>query len=273
MFQLLPWTFAVDTVHFWVHYGLVCLGFLLGVITILVQLAKPAPYGKFDQGNNESWGFTINQRLGHILSDATPGVLLFLLVFFLYGTERQYTNYVFLGLWQAHYIHRGIIHPLVMRYSKAQVPLGITLGGLIPNCIFSFLCADWISSARYPDKYYYDPRFIIGLLLFVSGYVTNKWADIKLRSLRKQKGTDGEGSNGYYIPSGGLFELVACPNYFGELVEWLGWAVGTWSLSGLAWMLFGCATFIPRAAHTRKWYGEQFMEYPRARKALIPFVY
>ncbi|XP_066273603.1 uncharacterized protein [Branchiostoma lanceolatum] len=268
MFQLLPWIFAVDTVHFWVHYGLVCLGFLLGVITILVQLAKPAPYGKFDQGNNESWGVTINQRLGHILSDATPGVLLFLLVFFLYGTERQYANYVFLGLWQAHYIHRGIIHPLVMRYSKAQVPLGITLGGLFPNCIFSFLCADWISSARYPDKYYYDPRFIIGLLLFVSGYVTNKWADIKLRGLRKQKG-----SNGYYIPSGGLFELVACPNYFGELVEWLGWAVGTWSLSGLAWMLFGCATFIPRAAHTRKWYGEQFMEYPRARKALIPFVY
>ncbi|KAI8495827.1 hypothetical protein Bbelb_262430 [Branchiostoma belcheri] len=162
MFQLLPWTFAVDTVHFWVHYGLVFLGFLLGGVTILVQLSKPAPYGKFDQGNSESWGVTINQRLGHILSDATPGVLLFLLVFFLYGTERQYTNYVFLGLWQAHYIHRGIIHPLVMRYSKAQVPLG-------------------------------DPRFIIGLLLFVFGYITNKWADLKLRSLRRQKGTDGAG--------------------------------------------------------------------------------
>ena len=33
-----------------------------------------------------------------------------------------------------------------------------------------------------------DPRFIIGVLLFVIGYVINRWADWKLRSLRNKKG-------------------------------------------------------------------------------------
>ena len=33
-----------------------------------------------------------------------------------------------------------------------------------------------------------DPRFILGILLFVVGYIINRWADWKLRSLRNLKG-------------------------------------------------------------------------------------
>jgi hypothetical protein len=33
-----------------------------------------------------------------------------------------------------------------------------------------------------------DPRFILGLLLFIAGYIINRWADWKLRSLRNLKG-------------------------------------------------------------------------------------
>ena len=33
-----------------------------------------------------------------------------------------------------------------------------------------------------------DPRFILGILLFVAGYIINRWADWKLRSLRNLKG-------------------------------------------------------------------------------------
>ena len=36
-----------------------------------------------------------------------------------------------------------------------------------------------------------DPRFIIGVLLFVTGYIINKWADLKLRSMRTQRGKKG----------------------------------------------------------------------------------
>jgi len=42
----------------------------------------------------------------------------------------------------------------------------------------------------------------------------------------------------YSIPRGGLFELISSPNYFGEIIEWTGWAVLTWSLPGLAFAVF-----------------------------------
>ena len=46
-FQPLPWTaFDDDSVHFWLHYGFVILAFVLSVITFVVQMSKPAPYGK-----------------------------------------------------------------------------------------------------------------------------------------------------------------------------------------------------------------------------------
>jgi len=37
-----------------------------------------------------------------------------------------------------------------------------------------------------------DPRFILGMVLFVFGYMVNRWADYKLRALRDTKGDNGK---------------------------------------------------------------------------------
>jgi len=66
---------------------------------------------------------------------------------------------------------------------------------------------------------------------------------------------------------------VASPNYFGEIVEWTGWALATWSLPGLAFALFTMANLVPRAHANRVWYIDTFPDYPRQRKRVIPFVY
>jgi len=76
--------------------------------------------------------------------------------------------------------------------------------------------------------------------------------------------------NDYSIPRGGLFRLVSCPNYLGEIIEWLGWALLTWSPAGLAFAAWTMANLVPRARAHHRWYRERFPDYPARRKALVP---
>jgi 3-oxo-5-alpha-steroid 4-dehydrogenase 1 len=47
-----------------------------------------------------------------------------------------------------------------------------------------------------------------------------------LRNLRKP------GDTGYYIPKGGMFEYVSGANFFGEILEWTGFAIASGSTAG-----------------------------------------
>jgi len=61
---------------------------------------------------------------------------------------------------------------------------------------------------------------------------------------------------------------------FGEMVEWLGFAIACWSLSGFAWWIYVIGNLGPRAIAHHRWYHQYFKQsYPKNRKALIPFVY
>jgi protein-S-isoprenylcysteine O-methyltransferase Ste14 len=122
-------------------------------------------------------------------------------------------------------------------------------------------------SGGYPQTWLADPRFITGFGLFIAGYATNRWADRALLRLR----TSGE--TGYKIPYGGLFDWVSCPNYLGEIIEWVGWAIATWSLPGLSFAVWTIANLAPRARAHHAWYRANFLDYPNERKALIPGVW
>lgn len=97
--------------------------------------------------------------------------------------------------------------------------------------------------------------------------VVNIHSDHILRNLRKP------GDTGYKIPRGGLFEYVTAANYLGEIVEWFGFALASWSPAGGAFALFTISTLLTRARQHHQWYHEKFEDYPKSRKILIPFVY
>jgi steroid 5-alpha-reductase/3-oxo-5-alpha-steroid 4-dehydrogenase 1 len=102
------------------------------------------------------------------------------------------------------------------------------------------------------------------LIIFAIGFVINRHADSVLLSLRKP------GETGYKIPYGGLYNYISCPNYFGEMVEWFGFAFAAQSLSGWSFFIWTVCNLAPRAVLHHKWYLKKFPDYPKQRRALIP---
>ena len=70
-----------------------------------------------------------------------------------------------------------------------------------------------------------------------------------------------------------MFEYVSAANYFGEIVEWGGWALASASLPAAAFSLFTFANLAPRGWRHHLWYRQRFPRYPRHRRAVLPFVW
>jgi steroid 5-alpha reductase family enzyme len=86
------------------------------------------------------------------------------------------------------------------------------------------------------------------LALFVVGAFINIQSDGILRNLR----TNSEDKS-YKIPKGGMFEYVSGANFFGEIVEWIGYALFCQTVVGLAFALFTFANTAPRAIEHHKY--------------------
>ena len=74
---------------------------------------------------------------------------------------------------------------------------------------------------------------------------------------------------------GGMFKYVSSANYFGEFMEWVGFAIASWSWAGVVFALWTFANLGPRSASLYKRYerefGEEFTKLKRKR--IIPFIY
>ena len=120
----------------------------------------------------------------------------------------------------------------------------------------------------YPDTWFHDPRFIAGVIMFFTGVWINTNSDDRLRNLRRP------GESGYKIPTGGMFEYVSGANFFGEIIEWAGFALASWSLPAACFAFCTLLNVGPRAIQHHQWYLEKFGDkYPKHRRALVPFVW
>jgi steroid 5-alpha reductase family enzyme len=151
--------------------------------------------------------------------------------------------------------------------SGAPIPVVLTLMAITFNVLNAYINARWVSHlGDYRTDWLLDPRFLAGAALFLGGLALNIGSDRTLRRLRRP------GESGYRIPYGGGYRWVSCPNYLGEIVEWFGWALATWSAAGLAFALYTTANLAPRAVAHHGWYRERFTDYPTGRRALVPYV-
>jgi len=206
-------------------------------------------------------------RLGWILMES-PTVSLMLLFIIFFSGSLGIVEMTFALIWMVHYIHRGFIWPLRAKFKGKRMSLIVVLLGSIFNLVNVYIQGSWIFIyGSYEKEWLLSPFFIVGLLVFLIGLYINIKSDNILMELRKENGS------GYHIPNGFLYNKVSCPNYFGEILEWLGWFIMTLSPAGLVFLIWTMANLIPRAKSNHEWSIENIEGYPKDRKKVIPYLY
>lgn len=248
-----------------VWYGVLIAVCVVAASSFVALLFVPAPYGRHDKGKA---GPQINTRLGWVLMES-PASLVFAYFFFSGANPFGSVPLVLFGLWQLHYFHRSFIYPFQLEVRPGS---GMNVATMLMGAAFcaanGYLNGSYTSTygTHLDEAWLSDPRFLLGVVVFALGYGLNKQSDAILRGLRRP----GEG--GYKIPYGGAYRWVSAPNYLGEILTWVGFAIASWSPAALSFVLMTAANLVPRALTNHRWYQKQFPDYPRERRALIPFL-
>ena len=227
-----------------------------------------AGYGKF---YDPKWGPSVNNKLGWVLMES-PVFLAMLLLWLCSDRRGDLVRLAFLFLFEMHYFQRSFVFPFRLR-GKSVMPLSIILMGVVFNVLNALMQGGWIFYLS-PEDYYgrdwlTDPRFIAGFLVFLIGMYINIQSDDIIRNLRK------DGDTNHYLPKGGMFRYVTSANYFGEFVEWIGFAILTWSWAGVVFALWTFANLAPRAHRIYDAYKEEFGNEldTKKTKRFIPFIW
>jgi 3-oxo-5-alpha-steroid 4-dehydrogenase 1 len=259
--------FVINTGTYYVITGT---WIIISLIIFFALLKVTAPYGRHTR---QGWGPVLSERIGWLLMEF-PSVAVMPILFALSPAVGTTVPLLFLLLWELHYINRTFIYPFRIRGNQKLMPLFVALMAFFFTIVNGYLNGVYIFylADKYNLRWLGNPRFLGGLTIFFTGFFINQVSDRILRNMRR-KNEDASSYDGRYgIPEGFLFERVSCPNYFGEMVEWLGWAVLTWSLAGLAFFVWTAANLIPRALSHHRWYNSVFDQYPEKRYAVIPYV-
>ena len=241
---------------------------LLAVIVFIALHKVEAAYG---MTFNPKWGPSVGNKVGWIAMEA-PAFIIMAIIWALSPRASMAAPCVMAALFELHYFQRSFIFPLLMR-GKSRMPLAITLMGIIFNSINAYMIGGWLFHLA-PADYYSphwlsSPQFIVGIVIFFAGMAINIHSDHVIRSLRRP------GDTRHYIPKKGLYRYVAGANYFGELTEWIGFAILTWSAAGWVFVLWTFANLAPRARSLHKRYVDRFgAEFTSLKlKYIIPFIY
>lgn len=238
----------------------------LAVIVFLALFFVKAGYGIF---RTKDWGISLPNKIGWIIMEC-PAFLMMLYLWYASSGKLNPAIFTFFILFEIHYFQRAFVFPLLMK-GKSRMPIAITAMGVLFNVINAFLIGYdlfFLKSNFYTATWLSTPAFSIGCIIFFAGMAINLHADQVIRNLRPA------GDTRHYLPQKGIYRYVTSGNYFGELVEWIGFAILTQSVAAWIFVLWTFANLAPRAYAIRQHYREEFgKEAVGKRKCLIPYIY
>ena len=242
-FEILVWV--------WIAIPIIIFPFLLKI---------KVPYGRH---TTSSWGPLIDNHWAWFWMEV-PALITFPLLAIFGPQEKDLLSWVLIAMWSLHYVNRVLIFPFRLKTKGKKMPLLISLRAVFFNLVNGFVNGYYIGFINGSSGNILSIFVIIGILIYLLGFAINNIADNKLIALRKQ-------GYGYQIPKGWLFNYISCPNHFGEIVEWIGFAITARSLPALSFAIWTYGNLAPRSNNHHSWYKSFFEEYPKKRKRLIPF--
>ena len=246
------------------YYILMTAMFAMAIIVFIALFFFKAGYGYLSTAN---WGPKINNKAGWVIMESPAFIFLLLYVIDYLVSGRDTGNektvlLIMAAFFLVHYFQRAFI-----ALHGALIDLSIAHGA------GHFLLGEGIDQVQFlPAGDLWEivsPQFIIGGLVFLTGMLINLDSDHVIRHLRKP------GDTKHYIPKKGLYKYVTSANYFGELTEWVGYAILTWSPAGLLFAVWTFANLAPRSKSLTEKYEQEFGDEYRElkKKNLIPFIW
>jgi len=183
-------------------------------------------------------------------------------------SSSSFPNKVILFLFVLHYFNRSFIYTFRMSNKSTPVSIGLASFAFCFTFVNGYNISKYLTiQVELEESWKYSFQFITGVAVWFIGFVINNHSDHILLNLRKP------GETGYKIPRGGVFELVSGANFFGEIVEWWGLVVASnFQLPIVCFAISTTFTIGCRACSHHRFYLEKFDDYPKNRKAWIPFI-
>lgn len=208
-------------------------------------------------------------------------------------------------------LFKEIMNPALIISSVILILYGLRLGGFLAlrelksnsynkkmkteisdgkNMPFSGKVALWLTCAllyllmtspviyRFVNHDGMDTCFVIGMLITLIGIIIESLSDYQKSKSKKE--------NPNKFCSSGLFRIVRCPNYLGELIIWLGvyisgfstfnsigqWLIGTTGLLGIIYIMFSGARRLELRQDRTYGNDSKYQEYVKKTPILLPFV-
>jgi 3-oxo-5-alpha-steroid 4-dehydrogenase 1 len=245
----------IHTINLFSIYWMI---FALALLPLLLFVKQP--YGRHVR---KGWGLTMSNKDAWILMEIPSLIIIFAL--FIYYRNFNFLSGILVALWVLHYFHRTLIFPFMIKTNGKQMPILIASFGFFFNLVNASINGLSLPKDQFLDGNDYA-RIIMGFLLFGTGMFINIYSDYQLIRLRRSS------TNGYKVPNNWLFNWISCPNYFGEIIEWTGFAIMAWNPAALSFAVWTMVNLIPRAIDHHSWYKSNFPEYPLNRKAVFPYI-
>uniref|UniRef100_H2ZM98 Trans-2,3-enoyl-CoA reductase-like n=1 Tax=Ciona savignyi TaxID=51511 RepID=H2ZM98_CIOSA len=197
---------------------------------------------------------------------------------FIYGEKHAFTSsnhqvvHIAAACHTFHYLKRVLETKFVHRFSHGTMPIR----NLFKNCSYYWTFAAWpsyfINHPLYMPASFGDVQIYTGLVIFILCELGNYSIHVALRNLRPEGSKERKIPFPSSNPFTGMFNLVSCPNYTYEVGGWLAFAVMVQCLPSMLFATVGFIQMSVWALGKHCAYKREFSNYPRNRKAIVPFV-